>query len=84
MSNWRDFFMGPGNSPPPDPKKQAEMEDRITDALERQTCPSCGKSEPEVTFDADTFTLDCDECIGFRFAFSRAYEEQRKRERRGY
>lgn len=43
------------------------------DAL--RICPSCGKSEAEVTFDKDTFTSDCDECVGFRFAFSRAYQK---------
>jgi hypothetical protein len=50
----------------------------VADQDEMQTCPSCGKSEPEVTFDADTCTLDCDECVGFRFAFSRAYAKARQ------
>jgi hypothetical protein len=46
-----------------------------------QTCPSCGLSEPEVTFDADTMTLDCDECVGFRRAIANVYrklDEQRR------
>lgn len=33
-------------------------------------CPSCG--EPG-TFDADTFTRDCDECVGYRRALPNLY-----------
>lgn len=37
-------------------------------------CPACGKLAADgATFDADTFTADCDDCVGSRFAFSRAY-----------
>lgn len=38
-----------------------------------QRCPSCGKTEPEVTFDTDTFSSDCDECVGYARALPRAY-----------
>ena len=48
---------------------------RCTAGGGKQTCTTCGRGEPEVSFDADTFAGDCDECVGFRTAFSRAYAE---------
>jgi hypothetical protein len=38
-------------------------------------CPECLKSEPEVTFDMDTSTAECDECVGYRRALPNAYKQ---------
>jgi hypothetical protein len=54
-------------------------EERVDEILEASTapqrCPKCGKSEPDVTFDADTFSDCCDECVSFGRAFSDAYRK---------